>query len=255
MRQTPSYPVQPVTSTKVADGVWRINQGGTTVVEFKDHLVLFELGQNVRQAKAVLAYARTLAPGKPIRYLIPSHNHFDHTSGLRQAVAEGITIIGRPASGVQFREVAAHAAPDFPDDLAKAPKPLKFMPVAEHMRLQDETRTLDIYWGRANGHMADVVFAYGPKEKVMMEGDMVTAAYEWQHWPDTFRDVIAYYKLDVDRISPVHSVYPDHPTQILTHAQAEELLKGGTERAKKHCADELAKGVYHPGCPVQSKYY
>jgi len=252
--EPPSYPVQPVTSVVVAPGIWRINQGGTTVVEFKDHLVLFELGQNVRQAKAVLAYARTLAPGKPIRYLIPSHNHFDHTSGLRQAVAEGITIIGRPASGVQFREMSAHAAPDFPDDLAKAPKPLKFVVVDEHMRLRDETRTLDVYWGRNNGHMADVVFAYDPNAKVMMEGDMVTAAYEWQHWPDTFRDATAYYKLDVEKISPVHSVWPEHP-DVLTRAQGEELLKGGVERARKNCADQLAKGVYHPGCPIQSKYY
>lgn len=252
--EPPSYAVQPVTSVKVAPGIWRIDQGGTTVVEFKDHLVLFELGQNWKQAKAVLAYARTLAPGKPIRFLIPSHNHFDHTSGLRQAIAEGITIIGRPASGVQFADMAARRAPDFPDDLEKTRLPLKFVPIDEHLRLKDETRTLDIYWGRNNGHMADVVFAYEPKEKVMMEGDMVTAAYDWQHWPDTFRDVIDYYKLDVKLVSPVHSVWPEHPN-VLTHAQAEELLKGGTERARKNCEDLLAKGVYHPGCPIQSKYY
>jgi hypothetical protein len=41
----------------------------------------------------------------------------------------------------------------------------------------------------------------------------------------------------------------------LTRAQADDLLKGGTERAREHCAAELAKGNYHPGCPVQSKYY
>ena len=40
---------------------------------------------------------------------------------------------------------------------------------------------------------------------------------------------------------------------MLTSEQAEELLKGGTERARQHCAEELAKGNYWPGCPIQSK--
>jgi len=256
VRDAPEPPVRPLptlTSVPIAKGIWRISNG-TTVVEFKDHLTLYELGMNSRIAKAVLDYARNLAPGKPITQLITSHNHFDHTAGLREAVSEGITIIQRPNSESQFREMAAHAAPDFPDDLAKNPKPLKFMPVEDHLRLQDETQTLDVYWGRNNGHMADVVFAYSPSAKVIMEGDMVTAAFDWQHWPDTFRDSIAYYKLDVERVSPVHSVWREHP-DILTRAQAEELLQGGTTRAKEHCQAELAKGVYHPGCPIQSKYY
>jgi glyoxylase-like metal-dependent hydrolase (beta-lactamase superfamily II) len=249
-----SYSVQPVTSVPVAKGIWRVNNG-TTVIEFKDHVVLFELGVNARgQAKAVIDHARMLVPGKPVTHLIISHHHFDHTAGFREAVAEGLTIVQRPMSGVIFREMATHSAPDFPDDLAKNPKPLKFIPVDEHLQLADDTRTVDVYWGRNNGHMADVVFAYVPAEKLLIEGDMVTAAFDWQHWPDTFRDVISHYHLDVQKISPVHSVWREHP-DVLTYDQAEELLKGGTVRARQHCADELAKGNYFPGCPIQSKYY
>jgi glyoxylase-like metal-dependent hydrolase (beta-lactamase superfamily II) len=249
-----SYPVQAVTSRPVAKGIWRISNG-TTVIEFKDHLVLFELGVNARgQAKAVIDHARSLVPGKPATQLIISHHHFDHTAGFREAVAEGLTIVQRPASEIILREMTSHAAPDFPDDLAKNPRPLKFTAVDEHLRLSDETQTVDVYWGRNNGHMADVVFAYVPSEKLLIEGDMVTAAFDWQHWPDTFRDAIGYYKLDVQKISPVHSVWREHP-DVLTYEQAEELLKGGTERARQHCAAELAKGNYWPGCPIQSKYY
>jgi glyoxylase-like metal-dependent hydrolase (beta-lactamase superfamily II) len=252
--EPPSYAAQPVTSKPVGKGIWRISNG-TTVIEFKDHVTLFELGVNARaQAKAVIDHARMLVPGKPVTQLIISHHHFDHTAGFREAVAEGLTIIQRPMSGVIFREMATHAAPDFPDDLAKSPKPLKFMPVDEHLRLADETQTVDVYWGRNNGHMADVVFAYVPSERLVIEGDMVTAAFDWQHWPDTFRDAIAYYHLDVQKISPVHSVWREHP-DVLTYEQAEELLKGGTQRAREHCAEQLAKGNYWPGCPIQSKYY
>lgn len=249
----PDNAQRPQTNVQIGPGLWRISNG-TTVVEFADHLVLFELGVNPDAARAVLAYARNLAPGKPIRYLVASHGHFDHTAGLRQAVAEGITIIQRPSTLQQIREMVERPAPDYPDDLARNPQPFRFITMDEHLRLQDATRTLDLYWGRNNGHMADVVFGYVPEAHLMMEGDMVSAAYEWAHWADAFRDSIAYYGLTVDTVSPVHTMGEISP-DLLTHAQVEELLSGGVRRAREHCAQRLAQGNYWPGCPVQSKYY
>ena len=253
--EPPSYPVPMITSQRIGKGVWRVDQGGTTVVEFRDHIVLFELGVNVATAKAVIAHARTLAPGKPVTHLIASHNHFDHTAGLRQAVAEALTIVQRRGSEPQFRDMVMHAAPDYPDDLSRTPKALKFQAVDEHLRMADDTQTLDIYWARNNGHMADVLVGYLPSERLLMEGDLVTAAFDWQHWPDGFRDVVSKYMLNVERISPVHGVGLEKGRATLTRAQAEDLLKGGTERAREHCKAENAKGTFHPGCPVQSKYY
>ena len=253
--EPPSYAVPPITSKPVGKGVWRVDQGGTTVIEFRDHVVLFELGVNVTTAKAIIAHARTLAPGKPVTHLITSHNHFDHTAGLRQAVAEGLTIVQRRGSEPQFRDMVAHQAPDFPDDLARAPKPLKFTAVDQHLRMTDDLQTLDIYWVPNNGHMADVLVGYVPSERLLMEGDLVTAAFDWQHWPDGFRDVTEKNKLNVERISPVHAVGLEQGQATLTRAQAEALLKGGTERARQHCAAEQKTGNYHPGCPIQSKYY
>jgi hypothetical protein len=103
--------------------------------------------------------------------------------------------------------------------------------------------------------MADVLVGYVPSERLLMEGDLASAALDWQHWPDGFRDVIAKYGLNVERVSPVHPVGLAPGQATLTRAQVEDLLKGGTERARQHCADVQAKGNYHPGCPVQSKYY
>jgi glyoxylase-like metal-dependent hydrolase (beta-lactamase superfamily II) len=253
--EPPSYPVPMVTSQRIGKGVWRVDQGGTTVIEFRDHMVLYELGVNVATARAVIAHARTLAPGKPVTHLITSHNHFDHTAGLRQAVAEGLTIVQRRGSEPQFRDMVAHAAPDYPDDLARAAKPLEFQAVDDHLRMSDDTQTLDIYWVRNNGHMADVLVGYVPSERLLMEGDLVTAAFDWQHWPDGFRDVVTKYSLNVEHISPVHGVGLAKGEATLTRAQAEDLLRGGTERAREHCKAEVAKGNFHPGCPVQSKYY
>jgi glyoxylase-like metal-dependent hydrolase (beta-lactamase superfamily II) len=40
----------------------------------------------------VMEQVRQLAPGTPIRYVINSHSQFDHTGGLRTAMAEGASI-------------------------------------------------------------------------------------------------------------------------------------------------------------------
>ena len=250
----PNSLVRPVTAEKVADHLWRLAPAGTTVIEFKDHLTLFELDANAAQAKATIEFARTLVPGKPVTQMIASHEHFDHVAGLREAVSEGLAIISRRPNGELFQEMVSHPAPDFPDDLARSHAKLKFIPVDERMTLSDNTMTLDILWTRNDIHMADAVVAYAPAQKVIMEADVATASYIWQFWPDNFRDIIDYYHLDVQLDSPVHSVVQEHPG-VLTLEQVDELLKGGTERARKLCADELAKGTYLAGCPVWSKRY
>jgi hypothetical protein len=79
-----------------------------------------------------------------------------------------LTVISRRGNEGIFREMAAHAGPDFPDDLAKSPRPLKFMPVDEKLRLSDDTMTLDVLWARNNIHMADAIFAYAPAQRVII---------------------------------------------------------------------------------------
>jgi hypothetical protein len=244
-------PAADIKATPIAKGIWRLNSG-TTVFEFEDHLTLFELMQSVRPAQATLDFARTMAPGKPVTQLIVSHNHFDHSNGIRQAVAEGITVISRRANEGILREQVAHAAPDYPDTLARHPRPMKFIPVDEHLRLADKTMTVDVYWSRNSTHAADSVFAYAPAAKVVAEGDMATAAYDYQFWPDNYMDAVEYYKLDVEFLSPVHAVWqPD----VLPQAKVLEMIRGGVERTRARCAAELAKSNYFPGCPVQSKRY
>jgi glyoxylase-like metal-dependent hydrolase (beta-lactamase superfamily II) len=250
----PSVRVAPVVPQKVADHIWRLAPTGTTAIEFADHITLFELDASPEQAKATIAFARTLVPGKPVTQLIVSHEHFDHVSGLRQAVAEGLTVIGRRASGEYFEEMVEHPAPEFPDDLARNPKPLHFIPMDDKLVLKDSLMELQILWARNNTHMADAIVAYAPAQKVIMEGDVATASLVWQLWADNLRDIIDYYHLDVKIDSPGHDIDPMH-RGALTMEQLDELVKGGVDRARQLCTDQLAKGVYLVGCPVWSKRY
>ena len=103
----------PIDVTPMARGVWRIT-GGTMVIEFADHMTLFEVDGQPARIKQVIEAARRIVPAKPVTEVIVSHHHFDHSSGLREAVAEGLTVISRRDNGVIFREMTSRPAPNFP---------------------------------------------------------------------------------------------------------------------------------------------
>jgi glyoxylase-like metal-dependent hydrolase (beta-lactamase superfamily II) len=229
--------------TPVKRGLWRLT-GGTMVIEFAAHMTLFEVGGGAERVAAVIKAARQIVPAKPVTEVIVSHHHFDHTAGLRQAVAEGLTVISRRDNGVIFREMTSRPTPNFPDTLGKSPKPLKFIPVDDHLQLKDATMTVDIYHVIGNNHMADAVFAYIPEHKAMIEGDIATAAEDLQWWGDSWQDNINYRKLDVQLNVPVHM-------DVMSREQVIKMVTPGIQRVKEFCAQHLAKGNYFPGCPAQ----
>ena len=55
--------------------------------------------------------------GKPLTELVVSHHHFDHTGGIRQAMAEGLTIIAHKGTEGLFREIALRKGTIAPDAL------------------------------------------------------------------------------------------------------------------------------------------
>ena len=78
---------------KLADGVYLVSGGyAALVVDFKPYIVVIEGGQSEERSNAVIAAAK-LIPKKPIRYVVNTHHHIDHSRGLRRYVAEGATIV------------------------------------------------------------------------------------------------------------------------------------------------------------------
>ena len=117
------------------------------------------------------------------------------------------------------------------------------MPVDDHLRLADSTMTLDIYHVIQNNHMADSVFAYMPEHKIVIEADIATAAEDLQWWGDSWLDNIAYRKLQVEKIVPVHM-------NVMTYDETLKMVAPGIRRVKEWCDQHLAKGNYFPGCPA-----
>ena len=165
-----------VTSTAIAPGILHLT-GGThhsLVVEMKDHLVVVDLPNGEERALAVLAKAKELVPGKPIRYVVTSHHHWDHLSGIRAGIDEGATIVTNEANRAFLTRVARTSHTIVPDRLAKSRKPLKIQTVGAKGVLTDGTRTIELHTLQNFIHAGDMMVVYLPKEKILAEPDAFT---------------------------------------------------------------------------------
>jgi glyoxylase-like metal-dependent hydrolase (beta-lactamase superfamily II) len=214
------------------------------VIEFADRLTMFEAYASEAATFARLDLANTLVPGKQVTEVIVSHHHFDHSGGLRAAVARGLTIIARRGNEQIFREMAARPAPNFPDALARNPQPLRFVPVDEHLVLDDGTMRVDVYHAVGHLHMAEAVFAYIPGPRIFLEGDFTTFDWDWHWWGGAYLDNVERYGLDPAINIPVHGI-------VTSFEETIAAIERQVQNAKEYCADNAGRGVHPAGCPVQ----
>ena len=80
-----------VQGKELAPGFWALEAGIpiSFLVEFRDHVVIIEAPGNDERTEAVLAEVKRLTPGKPVRYVVNTHHHSDHSGGLRAMVGKG----------------------------------------------------------------------------------------------------------------------------------------------------------------------
>src|SRR6185436_14139177 len=109
----------------------------SVAIEMKDHMIVVESPLYDGRAAAMLAQAKQLAPGKPIRYVINSHWHFDHAGGLRAAAAEGATIVSHQGTRAFYEKALANPNRISPDLLAKSGKKAKVIGASDRMVMKD----------------------------------------------------------------------------------------------------------------------
>ena len=197
------------TSEKLGDGVYLILGGyAALAVDFKDYIVVVEGPQSEERASAIIAEAKKLIPNKPIRYVMNTHPHSDHTGGLPVLVAEGATIITQKNNEV-FLERALNTPRTLLDDtLAKNPKKAEIEAVEDKKVYTDGTRTVEIYHVAPVPHSNGLMIAYIPKEKVLFQGDFSLPAKSGDPANDHVKalaPILTKLNLDFDRYINVHT--------------------------------------------------
>jgi glyoxylase-like metal-dependent hydrolase (beta-lactamase superfamily II) len=208
-----TIPAVQTASNKLAEGVWHVTGGShhSVVVEFKDYVAVVEAPLDERRSLAVLAEAQKLAPGKPVRYVLTTHHHFDHAGGLRTYVAQGATVITHQSNVAYFRDTLVAPATLVPDAQSKKPKRPRLQGVSDKYVLTDGSQTIEVYATNGDAHTGEYTLVYLPGPKILVEGDAWSPGPAGAPPPATpppgavaLHKDLQRLKLDVALVAPIH---------------------------------------------------
>jgi glyoxylase-like metal-dependent hydrolase (beta-lactamase superfamily II) len=211
--ELPTPTPAPTRETKLADGVYLFESGANSlVVEFDTYVLVVEPYAGGRGAKPTITKAKEMFPGKPVKYVVVTHYHDDHSGGLRSYVAEGAAVVTTPANQPFFERMAASNFTVAPDDQTRAKK----KPVFEFVRggkrvFTDGRQTVEVIDIGPGPHAREMLVVYLPKEKLVFQGDLVNLPNSGKWMPSTVNDSTVHFvealsrlNLDVKRVAAVH---------------------------------------------------
>jgi len=159
---------------EVAPGVQHV-VGGThnsLLVEMSDHLIVFDAPVTDAQSLWVVNAAKEKFPGKPIRWVVLTHHHMDHTGGVRGFLAEGAALVVGQGAGAHFRRVLDAPATRNPD---MRPRDFSRTPILEvpesHVMSDDRGRQVIVY-RIDNPHAKSYLIGYVPDAKLGFVTDL-----------------------------------------------------------------------------------
>ena len=201
-------PSATVTVEEVTDGIWYLTGQShhSVLVECAEYLVLIEAPQNDTRTLAVIEKARALQPDRPLRYVINTHHHFDHSGGIRAAVSEGLTVITHELNRAFFENIIARQHTIVQDALARNPQPLAIATVPGNDRyvLGAGRQRLEIYPILNDLHSETILMVYLPHGRLLVEADVFTPSAREAPFAANLLKNIEERRLRVDRVLPIH---------------------------------------------------
>ena len=210
-------PEPQVSVDKMGNGVYLLGGGpaNSIAVEFKNFVTVFEAPTSEARSLAVIEQVTRLMPNKPIRYLINSHQHFDHIGGIRTYLHIGATIVTQRKNinflnhdVLNFR--ARTVAPDMvslwpPTEVAEG---YNYESFNENYVITDGSRIMNVYYVQPLRHAEGMAMAYLPSEKILIDANLFDTHEPPPAAPTpsmtTLYHEMRTLSLDVATIAPVH---------------------------------------------------
>ena len=210
------FPVR-VDTQELADGV--VLLGGAShnsvAIEFDDFVTVIEAPIDEARSLAVIETVVDLFPGKPIRFVVNTHQRHDHIGGLRTYMHIGATIITqRQNFGFYTNDVLNYAPRTITPDMVSLWPPTELAEgyyyelVTENYVISDGQRNLNLSYVHPLDHVEGMLMAYLPGERMVIEADLFDTHEPQPAEPTqanlTLLNQVRRLGLDVDTIVPIH---------------------------------------------------
>ncbi len=188
---------------QLADGVYLVVGGYVALVaEFEDHVLVIEAGQSETRGQQILDQVKLTSPGKPIRYIVNSHPHSDHTAGLIPFIREGATLVTH-ANNVDFLNMALSTPRTLlgEDTLSPQLEGVDGVAVYEDASMRVELHHIP------NLHSDGMLVAYLPEQKILFQADFTLPqpGADANPFVISLAEYVAETGLDFDRYLAVHA--------------------------------------------------
>ncbi|MEO8256489.1 MAG: MBL fold metallo-hydrolase [Acidobacteriota bacterium] len=201
---------------KLGDGAFKIGGNyASLAIDMGDHILVIESGQSDARGMAVMAAAKQAIPGKPIRFVVNSHPHFDHASGLAAAVAEGATILTHNNNEEGLERLLAGPRTLTGDSLSKVSSRRTNVVTGvgdRDVRKGTNGKVVELH-RVVNDHSDGMLVVYLPAEKVLWSAD-ITALNPTPAQLGVTKataEAVNRLKLDFNAFIPAHPPNPERP--------------------------------------------
>jgi glyoxylase-like metal-dependent hydrolase (beta-lactamase superfamily II) len=148
--------------------------GNNLIVAMKDHLVVFDAPYGEALSRTVIDLAKAKYPGKPIKYLVQTHHHMDHSGGLRAYVAEGATILVAAPTRAYFDRALRNPRTVANDAQQKARKPVRITEVRDQTTLKDDAGNEIRIYNIKNPHAEGFLLGHVVKDNIVYVTDLIS---------------------------------------------------------------------------------
>jgi len=221
VRNPPAPAALTATSQKVGDGIFWITGGShhSLAVDMGDHIVVVEGPQNEARSTLVIAEAKKVIANKPIRFVVNTHVHFDHSGGLRTFVDEGATVVTHAANQAFYEKAWSAPRTLLPDRLSKSAKKPMFQGVTDQAVLQGtNNRTIQLHVLRGNPHNEQTLVAWLPTERILFQSDMINPPAQGATVPPPTPTITNFYENLVRLKIQPEQIVGGHGARVATSA-------------------------------------
>jgi glyoxylase-like metal-dependent hydrolase (beta-lactamase superfamily II) len=200
---------------KLGEGVfWIGGNYASLAVDMGDHILVVESGGSDARGQQVMAAAKQAIPGKPIRFVVNSHPHFDHASGLRAAAAEGATILMHRNSADTMERLLSGPGTLSGDSLSKAAgRRVNVQGIGDReVRRGTNGKVVEIHRVAGSEHTDSHVMVYLPAEKIAYTADTPVAGMPNPNQIQVLRSTFSLsdsQKLQWEQMIPSHAINPE----------------------------------------------